>query len=392
MTDETAAHSPIGASGYYRWKKCPGSVALSKDAANLSSEFADEGTAAHNLAEEILVARRDGTPEPDLFMYDDDFIDPILIYVDHMESLQVGNYIQKFEHRFHLKEIHPLCFGTADGVTFYPDEQLLVISDYKHGAGLFVEIEENDQLNYYAVGAVLSLGFPVKTIRIEIIQPRITYAEAIRPWETDIFDLWDFADQLKQDALATEDPNAPLSAGDWCAFCPAAPKCPLLRLKAKIEMQKIEMGVVETLETIAQELEWIPILEAAFRRKREYAYAMAEKGEDVPGYKLVEKRGKRAWKDEEDAGGDLRLVGLTYDQLFKPPKPAEMKSPAQIEALKVGEIPFATKKALKEFVEDRVENKSSGHKLVPIDHDGEAIKPVTAKSVFSPTEEPDVLS
>ena len=50
-------HSPVGGSGMGRWHKnhCPGSVAAAAHYANLSSYEAEEGTAAHELAQTCLL-------------------------------------------------------------------------------------------------------------------------------------------------------------------------------------------------------------------------------------------------------------------------------------------------------------------------------------------------
>lgn len=381
MNDQAPAHSPIGASSYKRWKNCPGSVRLAKTIENFSSDFADEGTEAHDLACAILTARAKGKPEPDLFGIDDDMIEHVLLYVDHMIELQEPGCIQLYEHRFHLKKVHPLCFGTADGVTYFPSKKLLVISDLKYGAGVYVDVERNDQLLYYATGAVLSLGLPVRHVRIEIIQPRITYAEAIRPWTCDIFDIWDFADELRNNAEATEDPNAPLCAGEWCQFCPVSAGCPLLKAKAKA-LVACETAK-PTPEALADDLAWLPLLEGMIKRKREYAYKIAELGEKIPGWKLTPKRGHRVYADEEEAGAEMLFAGFDQTQMHTVPKLPTLLSPAQIEALPLTATPFKTKKELKAFVTSLTTTISSGHKLVLETEPGEEVKPVTAKSVFS---------
>lgn len=387
MEGALPAHSPIGASSYKRWKNCAGSVNLAKNYLKTTSVFAEEGTEAHDLAYRTLIAIRKKTVMPDLIGYDDEMIEHVNFYVDHIVSLKKPRCIQLYEHKFHLKHIHPLCFGTADAVTYYPDKKLLIISDFKYGAGRFVDANKNEQLLYYATGAVLSLGFPVETVRIEIIQPRLTYAESIRPWECTGEDIKAFAVQLRKDALATEDPNAPLCAGEWCVDCPAAAGCPLLRLKAKVMFANIDKEF--TPEELAADLEWIDVLKSAFQRKHEYAYTMAMKGMKVPGYKLVEKKGQRKWRSEaeaEEMADELRMLGFTADMIMVPPVPSKVKSPAQIEANKVGKgtnTAFKTKADLKKFVNEYTSTLSSGFKLVPETDDGVETKPVTAKSVFS---------
>ena len=48
-----AGHAKLSPSSAERWMTCPGSVALSEGYADRSSAVADEGTAAHELAERI---------------------------------------------------------------------------------------------------------------------------------------------------------------------------------------------------------------------------------------------------------------------------------------------------------------------------------------------------
>ena len=49
------AHAKLSASGSARWLNCPGSVNAEKGVRDKSSFFAQEGTAAHALAEHCLV-------------------------------------------------------------------------------------------------------------------------------------------------------------------------------------------------------------------------------------------------------------------------------------------------------------------------------------------------
>lgn len=386
---ELPAHSPIGASGMKRWKNCPASVRLSKGIIMPSSTYAEEGTEAHSLAEAILRAKAEGRPMPEVDTDDEEaqkMLDFVMVYVDHMIALQRPNCIQLYEHKFHLKDIHPLLFGTADGVTYYPDKKLLIISDLKYGAGVFVDVVKNEQLLYYALGAVLTLGYPVRKVRIEIIQPRLQHAEAIRPWECDIFDILEFADELKMYAERTEDPNAPMCAGDWCRWCPASAKCPLLKQKAQELAQKVFKPIAkeDDYKDLADTLDWLPILDNWISSVRQFAYDRAMAGGKIARHKLVSKRPRRSWVEEVKAAVAIKKrTGLTEDEIYVTTK--SLLSPSQVEKLSLKNTNSRIKKKteLKKVLADLVETKSHGYSLVHESDDRPEFKSVDPKSVFA---------
>lgn len=92
-------HSYFGASSSERWITCPGSVTLCAKAPKTggSSSFANEGTAAHELAEKSLLSRRmpinfygetilvEGTA----FVVDNEMVEAVTMYVN--EVLKVAS-------------------------------------------------------------------------------------------------------------------------------------------------------------------------------------------------------------------------------------------------------------------------------------------------------------
>lgn len=394
---ELPKHSPIGASGMKRWKNCPGSVRLSYGIEKKASVHADEGTTGHEMAEFILRSKEKGDHKKlNLHKwfsdnakikddnYDvDEMISFVHVYVDHVLSLKRPGSIQLYEHKFHLKDIHPDLFGTADCVTYYPDQKLLIISDLKYGSGVFVDVERNDQLMYYALGAVLTLNLAVHKVRIEIIQPRINSAEAIRPWECDIFELLEFAEDLRGYAERTRDPNAPLAAGDWCRWCPAAGICPLLREKSRELATKVFSPIKQDevdYDELADVLDWLPILENWITSTREFAYNRAMAGKKIPRHKLVPKRANRVWKDEEDVIKTLKKkFAIGHDDMVVVKE--SLMSPSQMEKVLIKKVKNKTK--FKEVLFDLYDKKSSGFSLVHESDDRDEASQVDPKSVFS---------
>ena len=229
MTDHVL-HSPIGASSKERWGNCPGSRKLTEGMTSTQSEHAALGSHAHSVGEQILKEDKDGDVEAHFRMVEtEELMAAVMVYVELIRAEAADADIAYIEKGFDLSNtIHPLLFGTCDAIHFYKKKKLLRVYDYKHGVGKAVKPEHNDQLLYYALGALLEIPHLVETIELVIVQPRCPRGgEVIHRWQFKTQDvMFDFALELKLQAEATEKPDAPLKTGGWCWFCPAALSCP----------------------------------------------------------------------------------------------------------------------------------------------------------------------
>lgn len=214
-------HSPLGASTLSRIVPCPGSVKLCKGLPSITSKYAEEGTIAHEIAEDILFARKTLADIEPTTLYE-----PIKKYIDYVFSIQNIHTEVFIEHKFELTQIHEEMFGTSDAVIYNRYSKKLYVVDYKNGAGVPVEVENNLQLQFYALGALLSLKIPCETVEMVIVQPRCKHdLGPIRSWEVPSIHFVDFAADLKVYAKRTEEENAPLVGGKHCRFCPANKIC-----------------------------------------------------------------------------------------------------------------------------------------------------------------------
>lgn len=350
----------------YRWSACPGSVRLSAGIESKSSAYAEEGTEAHELAAHMLT----GGALP--YCDDPEMVENVAVYVDYVRDLVVPGATLLVEHKFDLSSIYPGCFGTADAVVFNPHLSTLHVVDLKYGAGIAVEAEDNPQLDYYALGALVTTKFNPKRVVKTIVQPRCAHpAGPVRSVEMDAIDLLDFSVDLKDYAKATEDPNAPRNPGDWCRFCPAAAICPDLAKRAT-EVARIEFSHALSYDpqTLKLALDSRDILKAWLKNLDEFAYAEAEAGRCPPGYKLVAKRATRKWRNEGDVIEHLQNQGVRPEVMYE----RSLKSPAQLEKI-------IDKKVLAEFVVAE----SSGHTLAPESDKRPAVRP-SAKDEFTALE------
>jgi hypothetical protein len=118
----------------------------------------------------------------------------------------------------------------------------------------------------------------------------------------------------------------------------------------------------------------LPILEGWIKNVREYAYEEAEKGNAIPGYKLVPKQANRKLKPGVEA--ELaKALGVTPIELYKTP---ELLGVTDIQKLAPGKNDKERAAVLEPFVT----KESSGHTLVHESDKREAIR-VDAKAIFS---------
>lgn len=354
-------HSPIGASKAKQWIACPGSRRMQQGIENKSSAFAKEGTHAHYLAEVCLRSGEDaafyvgsdiGLPDEAggkrLFKPTLEMAQAVQVYLDIIYADRDANPGGELEveRDFHLEQLHPLLWGSCDAVYGQPFGDCYVY-DYKHGAGVAVDVEENPQLMFYALGAVQ--GEDYDWVHLNIVQPRASHPDGpIRRWSIKQADLEAWGrDVLGPAAHETDQPDALLRSGEHCRFCRAQHKCPELRAAA-CEIAALDTELLDadflpavpvqqitppspadlTPEQLAKTLDMAELIAPWVAAVKLYAFEQALDGHPAPGWKLVEgRRGNRAWAldDKVLAGKLTRYRQEIYD--------LKLKSPAQLEKI-----------------------------------------------------------
>ena len=420
------AHATLAPSAAHRWMICPGSIVLEQGFPNTTSVYAAEGTAAHELASWCLAndeqpedhlglwidtRSTNGNPFIDLsldeddlereenryFEITDDMVAAVTVYTDHVAALckQSDDYELAVEQRLDGTYLHPEIFGTGDMTGYSEKLRHLDVVDYKHGKGKNVAVEDNPQLFLY--GALTAARFhnrPLETITLHIVQPRAG-GKSIKSRKYDLFDIFEFEDEVKTAATAVDDAKAEigspnetawaelyLTAGDHCGFCKALASCPAARAnaltKAQAEfddmtgemtlpdfMKFTPAQMAETLGHADQLLAWIKAVQL-------FAHEQACAGNTPTDYKLVAKRANRKWRSEVDAKIALSEAGVKTDDMFEPPK---MKGPAKVEKV-------MKKKAFDAWVASQTDDEgngpivkiSSGTNLVPASDPRPAVK------------------
>ena len=169
----------------------------------------------------------------------------------------------------------------------------------------------------------------VSSVTLMIVQPRCPHPDGpVRRWTFHGVDFLEFEDRLADAVAATRAPDAPLVAGDHCRWCPAKAICPALRAATmEAARQEFAPGLPYDPAALAKALDSIPLLETWIKATREFAYAEAIEGRVPAGWKLVEKRATRKWRDENSAAAMLELL-MMPDEIYEP---RTLLSPAKIE-------------------------------------------------------------
>jgi len=330
-------HSVLGASGATRWMNCPASVRLSEGIPDRPSPAAQKGTAAHEVAHMCLENGQDAIEYVGRVVSEveitDDIAEAVQVYLDDCRVLIRAGLVCWYEVQFDLTPLGPPVpmFGTADFVAYDPDARRLYVRDYKNGY-LHVAAEGNDQLRYYALGAILQIGpgQPIAEVELTICQPNGAGASLKR--ETiSTMDLHLWAEGLLAKARRTQDPDAPAVPGPWCKFCRASPcatQAEARLAEAGLEFASIGAGPPALPETrtltpadLGRMLHAAPMI-------REFLDAVDAATRQNPagtGWKVVETEGRvRPWRNAEDAAQALPVL-LDID----PWAPREVITPAE---------------------------------------------------------------
>jgi hypothetical protein len=386
MSHAARAHAKLSPSSSKRWMECPGSVPLS-EGMDQSSVYAEEGTAAHMLAEYCYQEREDAStfhglyvdidakdnpivqfPGDRRFPIDEEMVDGVQTFLEYIRFFSPDDGWEcESEQRVDLSHLWPDQFGTADFIAYHPGRKLLVVADFKYGRGVAVEPEENTQGMSYAAGALRRFhNRGVDAVVITVVQPRAG-GKPIREWETEAERIEAFGEEFRraatrvQQAIDTNDggdawQRKNLKPGEWCRFCPAAATCVARREEnyriARAEFDGVDMILPEPsamdAKLLGAVLSRAEELETWVHRVRAYAHDQALHGNMPEGFKLVAKRANRKWKNPDLVRSLLPLLTeIDEADLYEP---REIKSPAKLEGLMPGKNKRERAAALESFV------------------------------------------
>lgn len=377
-------HSLLSPSGASRWLQCPGSLTLT-GLEDTASEYAAQGTAAHELANRCWLVGSN----PSVYLGEIWEVDGYQILIDAEMVENVAGYIDFLWTEFgayhcftEQKIAHSAIVdfgGTVDFIS--PDSPLPAIVDFKYGAGVAVEAEENIQLGCYAILKMNLLGVEFPEVELIIFQPRDLHGEKVKRWVAPLAWLKDLERQIE--AVSMGQRETEFLAGAHCRWCPAKLNCPVLfdltQIAAQNEFSKGELTfagnpIEMTPRRAADIMALRKSAETLFDAVDQWAHGQAEKGVEIPGYKLVQRVGHRRYTDEAKAVRWLKKLGLGVKDLYE----KSLISPAQVEK----KIPKENKKLAADTLAAITEKPVLGSALVPDTDKRPALTRLTAETEF----------
>ena len=238
------------------------------------------------------------------------------MYVSHVLKLRADGYDVQLEQRVSPNAIFfpdaaPIdLFGTADCIAWHRANRHLEIVDLKYGRGVTVDARDNAQFLYYALGVLLTTGYDPVEVTTTVVQPRPSRRRADPPRH------------LCGRGRAHVGPVGPQDRGPprarrrratepWIALqvlpcpwhVPDVHKQALVVAQSQFSPAPLSPPVPASL-TNAELADIVMKLDDVFENWstaiRQEAYNRLVNGEEIPGFKLVQKRAMRKWAEDAD--------------------------------------------------------------------------------------------
>ena len=337
------AHAKLSASGSEKWMTCTPSANLEAQFPDEGSEFAREGTFAHELFEmemnyilERLTGKDYKTRRAALMknaFYSQELEDYVQEAVDFATERireikhECKDPVIMVEKRLDFSNWVPEGFGTGDLVIVA--DGIVEVMDLKYGKGIYVDPLSNSQLRLYGLGAINELShlYDIFRVRMTVLQPRLhnfgseeLHADVLLDWAAN-----EVAPRATQAWLG----KGEFVAGEHCTscFCKARYTCPARAAQA-IAIAQQEFGAIEdaqpalpeslSMDRIAELLPKADMVIDWFNDLKAYALKQAtEHNTIVPGYKMVEGRSNRKYSDQDAVAAKLVASGVPEEVIYE---------------------------------------------------------------------------
>ena len=319
---EGPAHALLSASSSHRWLSCPPSARLSQNYEDRKAIILlkEQPPICSVSTVENCARYESERSTPDLTYYNHEMEECADGYVAFiLELIETAKKpvlcpIVLIEQRLDYSKYAQGGFGTGDCII--AGDGLLYIVDYKHGQGVLVDAEKNPQMMLYGLGAleIFDCLFDIDTVSMTIYQPRRNNISTYTAAKEDLYH-W-AEEELKPRAILAYAGGGEFLCGEWCQFCKAKHECraraqhnmALAQYDFKLPPLLEDHEVEDVLAKIGHLVSWANDIKA-------YALQAALGGKEWKGWKLVEGRSIRKYKNEDAVAQAVHRAG--YDPYEK---------------------------------------------------------------------------
>lgn len=323
------SHAILSASAAHRWLSCTPSARLEETLPNSTSEYAEEGRLAHEIAElklrkafiEPMGARTFNTKLKKLQetpLYQAEMLGHTDTYLDYITGIAHGYESRPYiaaEKKLDFSEYVPDGFGTGDCIII--GENTMHVIDFKYGKGVPVSAEKNPQMTLYALGAYAEYSFlyPITHVIMTIIQPRLNGDVSV--FEIPVEDLLAWGESIKPIAQAAYNGEGEYVPGEYCRFCRAKAQCRArCEVNTALEVFNMAKPPLISNEEVGEILKRAQLLTKWVEDLEKYALSECLLGNDVPGWKAVEGRSNREFTNVDGAFKVLKERGFDESMLY----------------------------------------------------------------------------
>lgn len=333
-----SGHHPLfSPSSAHRWLECTASVNRIAELGieEEETEYQAEGRLAHKvfefrlkfpsqlqIAEYVTDEERSSTPVPsDMKEYVDTAAKYVEKWLDDDTSMLLETTV----------EVPGTgIFGTADVILMREDK--IRVFDFKYGKGVRVVAKDNPQLLLYLLGAVEVAemsGFSPTKLAVHIVQPRLDHFDSAT---VSLQRLGAFKELVVERMQEVFNGAQYRPGEETCRWCPLKGNCEALyahSYKAVLDSLDEEPDAMSD-EQLAGILDKVSLVISFLDAARKEAVSRILSKREVPGWKVVEGRTQRRWRDEEEV---LKLLAKVPRLGIDRYAPRKLLSPRAVQGL-----------------------------------------------------------
>jgi len=285
---------------------CPGSVNLCRRFPGLienDTEAARQGTLAHWLAEKKLSEGFDpyqffGQNPINDQEVDNEMVVHVLNYCEIVKKIGMGQVEQRYE----IVRGEFSGFGGTPDFIFYDSVScMLVIPDLKYGFIPVSPIKNWQLLSYAWLFHKTFPELPIKSVKMEIYQPRAITKEGIHKiWQVSFSEIAErYFPKIEESLRSCQSVYSITRAGDHCHYCPAMLQCDTnLQTCLKIvNLGNVQHGQEPTEEQLSSQLKLFRFATNILKKRLQIIESVVEhrlsSEKSVPGYCLEFSNGNR---------------------------------------------------------------------------------------------------